>query len=254
MNEHLLVLDSLKKRFGDMVALRGISATVSRGTITAFVGPNGAGKTTLFHTISGNLSLDSGKILYRQKLIGGLAPWRIARLGIGKLFQDVRIFESLTVLENVLLAMHDHPGQSAVNSLLRWPAGWKAAAWQCREAETWLDEAGVERPFDRPAGLLSFGNKKLLALARLMAGGFELLLLDEPAAGLGPLMVDRIGELLKMLVRERGRTIALIEHNISFVRELADRTYVLRAGEIFDHGATNEVLGKEENRELLIGL
>ena len=254
MSDPILILENVEKHFGDMAVLRGISAVVPKGSITAFVGPNGAGKTTLFHSISGDLRMDSGTVLFQGKPIVGKAPWRIARLGLGKLFQDVRVFESLTVLENVLLALHDHAGRSAMTSLLSAPFHWQANGKQKAEAEKWLETAGVERPYDRAAGLLSFGNKKLLALARLMAGRFDLLLLDEPAAGLAPHMVHRIGELLKMLVRERNVTVALIEHNFSFVLEVADRAYVLRAGRVHDQGATSEVLGRDENREILIGL
>lgn len=252
--EPLLVLDNVEKRYGDIVALRGISAQVLGGSITAFVGPNGAGKTTLFHTISGDLHLNSGRITYRDSLINGMAPWRIARLGIGRLYQDVRIFENLSVLENTLLALHDHPCQSAIVSLVQWPFSRRIAAARREAAEAFLLEAGVEPPFDRPAGSLSFGNKKLLALARLMAGRFDMLLLDEPTSGLAPQMISKVANVLRNLVNTRGITIAVIEHNVSFVEEFADITYVLRAGEIFDEGPSRAVLGKEENREMLIGL
>jgi len=254
MNDSILILENVEKRFGDIAVLRGISATVAKGSITAFVGPNGAGKTTLFHTITGDLLMDSGSVIFRGQPIGGKPPWRIARLGLGKLFQDVRVFESLTVLENVLLALHDHAGRSAVASLIRAPFYWRTNGHELAEAEHWLQTAGVEKPYDRPAGLLSFGSKKLLALARLMAGGFDLLLLDEPASGLSPLMIDRVGTLLQKMVEERKVTIALTEHNFSFVSQVADHVYVLRSGAVHDHGATDEVLGKEENREILIGL
>jgi ABC-type branched-subunit amino acid transport system ATPase component len=254
MNEPILALENVEKRFGDMAVLRGISAKVPEGSITAFVGPNGAGKTTLFHTISGDLRPDAGTVIFHGRNIGGQAPWRIARLGLGKLFQDVRVFESLTVLENVLLALHDNPSRSVVTSLLRHPVQRQANGRQQAAAEKWLETAGVERPYDRPAQLLSFGNKKLLAIARLMAGQFDLLLLDEPAAGLAPQMIDRVSALLKMLVRERKITVALIEHNFSVVAKVADCAYVLRAGSVQDHGPTDEVLGRDENREILIGL
>lgn len=254
MNDPILILENVEKHFGGVAVLRGISAAVESGLITAFVGPNGAGKTTLFHTITGDLRMDAGTVVYRGKSIGAKSPWRIARLGLGKLFQDVRVFENLTVLENVLLALHDHSGRSALSSLLGAPFRRRVDSRHKAEAEKWLDMAGVERPFDRPAGLLSFGNKKLLALARLMAGRFDLLLLDEPAAGLAPPMIQRVGELLKTMVKEQQTTVALIEHNFSFVSQVADRAYILRAGLVHDQGLTDEVLGKDENREILIGL
>jgi len=254
MAEPLLIIDNVEKRYGDVVALRGISAQVLNGSITAFVGPNGAGKTTLFHTISGDMHLDGGRIIYRDRTINGMAPWRIARLGMGRLYQDVCIFENLSVIENALLALHDHPSQSAIVSLVQWPFSRRIAVSRRESAEAFLIEAGVEPPFDRPANSLSFGNKKLLALARLMAGGFDMLLLDEPTSGLAPQMIGKVADILRNLVKTKGITIALIEHNVSFVEEFADFTYVLNAGKISDEGPSREVLSKEENRELLIGL
>jgi ABC-type branched-subunit amino acid transport system ATPase component len=254
MNDPILILENIEKRFGNVAVLRGISASIPRGSVTAFVGPNGAGKTTLFHAISGDLRPDKGAVVLRGKEISGLPPWKAARLGLGKLFQDVRIFENLTLIENVLLALHDHNDRSAVASLLRSPFRAKLAPAQEEQARNWLELTGVEKPFERPAGLLSFGNKKLLALARLLAGGFDLLLLDEPTAGVSPGMVERIKEMVRKMVSEQGKTVMLIEHNFSFVSAVADQVYVLRDGMVHDSGRTDEVLGREENREILIGL
>lgn len=253
MNEPILTIENLNKCFGDVAVLRGVSASLLPGTVTAFIGPNGAGKTTLFHAITGDLVPDGGAVMLRGNPITRKAPWKIARMGLGKLFQDVRIFENLTVIENVLLALHDHPGQSAWASLAEAPFRRRLEPGLVREAKSWLEKAGVEPPYDRPAELLSFGNKKLLALARLMAGKFDLLLLDEPTAGLSPIMVSRITELIRQLT-DQGITIALIEHNFSFVADVAERAYLLQEGQIHDYGATGEVLAKEENREMLIGL
>lgn len=254
MNDPILILENIEKHFGNVTVLRGISAFIPRGSVTAFVGPNGAGKTTLFHTISGDLRPDKGAVVLQGREIGGEPPWKVARLGLGKLFQDVRIFENLTLIENVLLALHDHNGHSAMRSLLRAPFRAKLVAIQEEKARHWLEVAGVEKPFDRPAGLLSFGNKKLLALARLLAGDFDVLLLDEPTAGVSPGMVERIEIMVRNMVSEQGKTIMLIEHNFSFVSAVADQVYVLRDGQVHDSGRTDEVLGRGENREILIGL
>jgi ABC-type branched-subunit amino acid transport system ATPase component len=186
--------------------------------------------------------------------LGGMPPWRIARLGLGKMFQDVRVFGNLTILENVLLALHDHPGRTLPASLLHSPFRGKLDARERHRAEEYLAMVGVEQPWDRSAGLLSFGNQKLLALARLIAGEFRLLLLDEPTSGLAPTMVERLGNLLQQLVRDRGISIALIEHNFSFVQVIANHAYLMRAGGIMDAGGVADVFGKAENREVLIGL
>ncbi|MEI6177636.1 MAG: ATP-binding cassette domain-containing protein [Verrucomicrobiota bacterium] len=250
----ILVIETLEKRFGEVAVLRGVSATVERGAITAFVGPNGAGKTTLFHAITGDIRPDRGTAVFDGRPLAGMPPWKIARLGLGKMFQDVRIFKNLTIIENVLLALHDHPGRTLPASLLQAPFRGMLDMREKGRAEDCLAIIGVEKPWNRPAGSLSFGNQKLLALARLVAGGFRLLLLDEPTAGLAPTMVERIGDLLRELVREKGVSIALIEHNYSFVQVIADQAYLLRAGEIMDAGEVSDVLGKAENREVLIGL
>jgi ABC-type branched-subunit amino acid transport system ATPase component len=253
MNEPALTIENLAKRFGDVAVLRGVSATLPFGMVTAFVGPNGAGKTTLFHAVSGDLLPDGGIVYLRGKPITGMAPWKVARNGLGKMFQDVRVFESLTVIENVLLALHEHEGQSVWASLTGVLARRRHAPKLLQEAEFWLEKAGVEPPYDRPAGALSFGNKKLLALARLMAGRFDVLLLDEPTAGVSPVLVERMAELIGKMAN-RGIAIGLIEHNFSFVANVAGRVYVVREGVIHDWGPARETLAKDENREILIGL
>lgn len=253
-NPPLLVIESLQKRFGEVMVLRGITASVERGAITAFVGPNGAGKTTLFHVVTGDVSPDGGAVFFDGQAVSGLPPWKVARLGIGKMFQDVRVFEHLTVIENVLLSLHDHPGRSLPASLMQAPFRKSKNQQEVGRAKEFLAMAGVPEPWGRDAKSLSFGNQKLLALARLIAGRFRLLLLDEPTAGVAPAMAERISELLLQLVKEQGATIALIEHNFSFVESIAVQTYLLRDGAVMDSGLTAHVLGKEENREVLIGL
>lgn len=255
MNEPVLSIKDVGKCLGNVAVLRGVSASLLPGTVTAFIGPNGAGKTTLFHTITGDLTSDTGVVKLRGHPITKMAPWRIARKGLGKMFQDVRVFENLTVIENMLLVLYDHLDRSAWASLSLTKAyiWWHSKPDLVKKAEACLEKAGVEPPYDRPAGLLSFGNKKLLALARLMAGRFDLLLLDEPTAGVSPVMISRITSMIEQLTSQ-GITVALIEHNFSFVADVAERTYLLREGRIHDFGPTAEVLGKEENREILIGL
>ena len=250
----LLIVEALEKRFGEVVVLRGINMEVTRGGISAVVGPNGAGKTTLFHVISGDIRPDRGAILFNNQTLNGSPPWKIARMGLGKLFQDVRVFGNLTILENVLLATHSEREQGLLVSLAGGLYFSKRQPQAVERARECLSMTGVEEPWDRPARELSFGNQKLLALARLMAGDFQLLLLDEPTAGVSPAMAKKMETLLHRLADEEGMTILLIEHNFSFVQATAAHTVLMRAGEIMDAGPTGQVLGKEENREVLIGL
>ncbi len=249
----VLLIEGLEKRFGEVAVLHDVHAALMPGEVTAFIGPNGAGKTTLFHAITGDLWPDAGMVSLNGTEITRHPPWRIARRGLGKMFQDVRVFENLSIMENVLLCVQEHAEQTLWKAITR---PWRRKGFdpeQVTQAEVWLEKAGVETPWDRPAGELSFGNRKLLALARLMAGKFDVLLLDEPTSGVSPAMIERMAALIREL-SDRGVTIALIEHNFSFVREIAQTCYLLRDGIVHDSGATGEILNKQENREILIGL
>lgn len=254
MSDSILQIQNLNKQFGDLAVLRNVNASVERGSVTAFIGPNGAGKTTLFHTIAGDYRADSGRILYSGKNIGKQSSWKIARLGLGRLFQDVRVFRNLTILENVMLSLHEHPDQSVWGSLTHSFRGKGHRAKIESEAVQFLEQVGIDKPYDRKAAELSWGSQKLLALARLFAGDFDLLLLDEPTAGISGPLVDRIQDILLMAVKTKNITIALIEHNIGFVSRIADTTYVLHEGEIFDQGPTQEVLQRPQTIEVCIGL
>jgi branched-chain amino acid transport system ATP-binding protein len=219
MNEDALIIEGLRKRLGGVEVLAGVDTRLAAGKITAFIGPNGAGKTTLFHAITGELKPDAGRVRFEGRDITGREPWEMARIGIGKVFQDVRVFPSLTVEENVVAALMRREDRSLRNSLLRG----RAAMDEAREkAVGLLDKVGVEGRRDGPAGELSWGNQKLLAFARLLAGEYRFVLLDEPVAGVSPSLSGRLKELVRELAAKDGVTVALIEHDMAFVRDLAD--------------------------------
>ncbi len=249
-----LTISGIEKRYGELVLLAGISAHVARGSVTAFIGPNGAGKTTLFHTVSGDLVPDAGEVRLAGRPITGLAPWRIARRGLGKLFQDVRVFRQLTVLENVVLAVLGGGQTSALDALVG--GSWMNSSRSLleSEAEGWLERLDLSGHRNKLAGDLSFGNQKLLAFARLMAGDFSLLLLDEPTAGLSSHAVERLQKILLHLVETQDKTVALIEHNFDFVARMADCTYAVVSGAIYAEGKTADVLHRSDIRDLCMGL
>ena len=248
-----LRVENISKSFGSFRALHDVNVTVRLGQVTALVGPNGAGKTTLFHVIGGNLTPDSGKVFLNGMDITGLPPYKIARRHVGRLFQDVRIFPALSVAENIEVSFL-HRSDYKLSTTLAW---WKTAE---READrrdramAWLEFVGLADKADMPAGELSYGQQKLLALARIVALRPALLLLDEPTAALSPAMTKKMVELIKRLVAEQKLTIALIEHNMGVVRDLADYIYFLHEGTVHTHGTAKEVLENSAVRELYMGL
>ena len=248
-----LRVENVSKSFGAFQALHDVTLTIALGKVTALVGPNGAGKTTLFHVIGGNLAPDAGQVLLNGKNITGLPPYKVARRHVGRLFQDVRVFPALTVAENVEVSFL-HRSDYALSTTLAW---WRREAREKDRrgrAMEWLEFVGLADDADRPAGELSYGQQKLLALARIVALRPALLLLDEPTAALSPAMTKKMVALIKQLVEEKKLTIALIEHNMGVVRELADYIYFLHEGTVHTHGTQGEVLENSAVRELYMGL
>jgi ABC-type branched-subunit amino acid transport system ATPase component len=253
MNNNL-ILNNIGKRFGDFWALRGIRATVPSGKITAFIGPNGAGKTTLLHVIAGTLRPDEGSISFKGKTISGLPPYRVARLGIGRQFQDVRVFGGLTVLDNVLVGMIPHGYQDSFRAWFGTRAARKLMREYQEKAEEWIKHVGLQDDLKRNARDLSFGQQKLLSLARLFACGFEFLLLDEPTAGVSPRMIEKITALIREAVDKRGVTVALVEHNMTVVADLAYWIHFLHEGRVAFSGERSHVLGNKSVRQMYMGL
>jgi branched-chain amino acid transport system permease protein len=243
----------LSKRFGGAVAVDAVSVEFGRGRIEALIGPNGAGKTTLFHLLTGVFHADAGEVRLRGKRIDGWPADRIARAGIGRLFQDVRVFDTLTVLENVMVAACPSWSEHPFPALVRRGAISRSETAARQEAMRWLEFVGLESDTGRRSADLSFGQQKLLAIARLLAGGAEVLLLDEPTAGLNPAAVATLKDLLSNLARS-GRTVVVIEHNMNVVVELAHWVYFMDEGQIVAFGLPREVLGDPTVRATYLGL
>lgn len=255
MNSPEITIDcrDLSKSFDGVQAVKDVSAAFEAGKITALIGPNGAGKTTFFHLMGGSLAPDGGEVLLRGKRISSLRPWSIARMGIGRLFQDVRVFGRLTVLENVLVGFQNQAGESFWRAVLIRPAILRMERELAVEARRLLAFVGLAGLENSPAQTLSYGQQKLLALARLLAQGAEVLLLDEPTAGVSPAMVKPLLTLLRELARQ-GKTILVIEHNMSVVIDVADWVYFMDEGQIVAFGLPREVLGDRWVREAYLGL
>lgn len=246
-----LITKRLTKRFGGLTAVNSVDLAFRRGNVTALIGPNGAGKTTVFELICGELKPDGGRVSFFGEDITGLASWAVARKGLGRLFQDVRVFEDLTVMDNILIAQQKPNEESLLSSLRPFSRGSGDDARE--EAMKWLRFVGLEGHVRSLAGELSFGQQKLLALARLLVGGYRFMLLDEPTAGLHPEMIAKVMELLSTLVREHGVSIALVEHDMSVVMKIADWVYFMNEGEIFCFGTPEDVLAASSVRDIYLG-
>ena len=249
-----LILKGISKRFGDFWALSEVCASVPTGKITAFIGPNGAGKTTLLHVIAGSLKPDEGSILFQGIDIVGARPYQIARMGIGRQFQDVRVFEGLSVLDNVLVGMIPHSCQDSWRAWFGKRTTTQMIKDYQKQALNWLLHVGLQKEAMRKAQELSFGQQKLLSLARLFAQDFTFLLLDEPTAGVSPQMIDRITKLIREAVNKRGVTVALVEHNMCVVADLAYWIHFMHEGRVAFSGEREHVLGNRSVRQIYMGL
>lgn len=243
----------LSKTFGGLQAVSDVSATFESGKITALVGPNGAGKTTLFHLICGALRPDSGGILLNGARIDGMKPWEVASRGVGRLFQDVRLFPKLTVSENLEVARRSRRSEEPLFALLPF---WRHDRDRLRTRQAiseWLAFAGLESERDTPAEALSYGQQKLLGIARLLYADAEVLLLDEPTAGVNPILISRLLAAIRSIA-EQGRTVVIIEHNMSAVLAIADWVYFLDEGQVTAFGLASEVLALPKVRKGYLGI
>jgi len=228
----LLEIDNLSKRFGGVVAVDECSIAVPAGSITGLIGPNGSGKTTVFNMVTGFIPKDTGTVSFKSKPIDGLGPDRIYQLGIGRTFQLARIFPRLTALENMLVPVR-RKGLRALFSR----ADWSDERVRAMEMLEFLDIAQVANTV---GGALSYGQRKLLELGAVLMAEPELVLLDEPAGGVNPALLEKIGEHIRRL-NSRGITFLVVEHNMSFVMNLCTEVVVLHRGRAIASGKPDSV-------------
>jgi ABC-type branched-subunit amino acid transport system ATPase component len=236
----MLQLDGIDKYFGGLPALADVSFNVPRNRLTALIGPNGAGKSTLLNCITGVFKADGGSMLFKGCEIAGLPPYLICRLGISRTFQNLRLFPRLSVLDNVLTGMTREGGNSMIMAMLRLPyLRHRERQLKLRGMEA-LDRFQLTAKSNFPAAALAYGDKKRVELARATVGNPDLLLLDEPVAGLNSQETAAIGAQLSLL-RRRGHTILLVEHDMNLVMEIADQVVVLDSGRCIAAGTPEEI-------------
>jgi branched-chain amino acid transport system permease protein len=242
----------VSKRFGGIVAASDLSIELRRGTITALVGPNGAGKTTVFNLLTGAIPPDQGSVVLNGDELVGLDPYQVARKGMVRSFQDVRLFNRLSCLQNVMMAVQSQPGENFGTLAVAHGKVVKAETETRAKAMDWLGFVGMADFANVSAGALSYGQTKLISLARVLATEADVLLLDEPASGIDTKWVDTMLDLIEQ-VRDQGRTVCVVEHNLHVVGRLADHTYFMELGQITAQGTIAELTNTPRLAEVYFG-
>jgi len=237
---NLLDMQGLSRNFGGLRAVSDVSASIESTKITSLIGPNGAGKTTAFNLVTGLLPVSSGTIHFNGANITGLAPYKIAALGIARTFQNIRIFGNMTVLENAMVGLHTRSRKGFFSAAFKLPGLKREEAHIHREAMKKLEFVGLNGMANVSAGNLAFGRQRALEIARALATEPKLLLLDEPAAGLNTHETLALGELIRKICG-LGITVFLVEHDMELVMSISDRVIVLNNGKLIAEGTPAEV-------------
>lgn len=236
----ILQINKITKEFGGVKALDNIDLEVGQKEIVSIIGPNGAGKTTLFNVLSGIYKLDSGKIFFKDKPIHNLAPHRITALGIARTFQNIRLFPNMSALENVMVGLHPRTKSEVFSAIFRTSEFVKEEKYILEKAKFFLNFVGLIKSANMLAKNLSYGSQRRLEISRALATQPQLLILDEPSAGMNPKEAE---ELMKLIwkIRDKDTTILLIEHHMRLVMNISERVVVLDYGEKIAEGKPEEV-------------
>jgi len=241
----ILETKNLRKHFDGVYAVDDLSIRIEKGEITSIIGPNGSGKTTLINALSGMLDIDGGLVVIEEsEKLSKIKPHRVASFGLTRTFQNIRLFEQMTALDNILVVVTDRRVFKAVFETHQ--------ILHLKKAEEVLTRVGLWEKRDQLAVNLSYGQRKLLEIARALAMDAKIYLLDEPFAGLSPEMVKVISGIIREL-KTQSKTVVLIEHDMGLIRELSDYVFVMDSGKLLAEGQPEEVLQKREVIEAYLG-
>jgi branched-chain amino acid transport system ATP-binding protein len=235
-----LVLDNVSKRFGGVVAADAVTMEIPAGRVTGIIGPNGAGKTTIVNLVTGMLRLSGGRIALDGRDLTRAFADEVGRAGVARTFQNIRLLAEASVLDNVMIGFHRHEGTSLLAALFGLPAARRETAETRDNAMALIRRFGMERYADHPAGGLAYGHQRRVEMMRALAARPNVLLLDEPVAGMNDVEANELGDIFRGLADE-GMAVLLIEHNMRFVARLCDHVYVLDNGRIIAQGRPGQV-------------
>ncbi|HEL2085861.1 TPA: ABC transporter ATP-binding protein [Streptococcus suis] len=249
----LLEVKDLTKNFGGLTAVGDVTMELHEGELVGLIGPNGAGKTTLFNLLTGVYEPSEGTISLAGTILNGKAPSKIASLGLGRTFQNIRLFKNMTVLENVLIGLGNHGKSEVFASFFRLPAFYKNEEALKTKAIELLKIFDLDGDADTLAKNLPYGQQRRLEIVRALATEPKILFLDEPAAGMNPQETAELTQLIRKIKEEFGITIILIEHDMSLVMEVTERIYVLEYGRLIANGTPEEIRNNKRVIEAYLG-
>lgn len=250
----LLKTDNITMQFGGLTAVKDLNLELNKGEIIALIGPNGAGKTTAFNMITGVYKPTSGKILYNGTEITGSRPDQITKLGIARTFQNIRLFKDLSVLDNVLIANHLHLKSTFLEAVFKLPRYWYEEKKMVKKSMYLLEKLGLADLANEKSTSLPYGKQRRLEIARALATNPQILLLDEPAAGMNPTEADELAQFISQIRDEYDLTVLMIEHHMEVVMGISQRIYVLDYGITIAQGSPHDIQNNQRVIEAYLGV